>query len=105
LLSMWPMPFDSLSKDISPMLTGVIIQHALTIGLHIFGMGQDFSRVKLAWDRAQIAFRARLWALTISTCQRYVCSDRNLRSINYISPQTECHGRHLTSFSPRQLRP
>ena len=71
LLCTWPMPFETLSNDITPMLSGVMLQHAVSCGLHIFGVGQDFSRTKLTKDRAQMYFRARLWALCIVVCQRY----------------------------------
>lgn len=43
------------------MLAGALLQHALTIGLHVYGIGQDFSRKKLKVDRMQIQHRARLW--------------------------------------------
>ena len=70
LLCAWPLPHDSLNKDISPMLSGILLQHALCIGLHIYGVGQDFSRTKVAVDRAQIELRRRLWFMCITACQR-----------------------------------
>lgn len=70
LLCTWPLPHDSLSKDISPMLAGVLLQLALTIGLHVYGIGQDFSRTKLKVDVAQIQHRSRLWYLCMTVCQR-----------------------------------
>lgn len=70
LLCTWPLPQDSLSKDNSPLLAGALMQQALTIGLHVYGVGQDFSRTKLKADRVQIQHRARLWYLCITVCQR-----------------------------------
>ena len=70
LLCAWTLPHDSLSKDISPMLAGILLQRALTIGLHVYGIGQDFSRTKLKADRAQIQHRAMLWYLCVTVCQR-----------------------------------
>ena len=75
LYCMWPMPFDTLDKDFTPVLSGTVMQQALAIGLHIFGVGQDFSRTKVAWDKGQMVLRARLWALTIATCQRVSATD------------------------------
>lgn len=70
LICHWPMPFNSLWKDITPIVSAVLLQHALSLGLHIFGIGQDFSRTKLQKDRSQIDLRARLWALCIVMSQR-----------------------------------
>lgn len=66
----WPVPFPTLGKDITPMLAGVTLQMALMIGLHVRGVGQDFSRTKLRSDRWQRDFRTRLWALCITVIQR-----------------------------------
>jgi transcriptional regulatory protein LEU3 len=71
LLCTWPLPFDSLSKDITTTLSGVLLQHALSLGLYVYGVGQDFSRIKLRKDRTQTDMRARLWAMCIVVCQRY----------------------------------
>ncbi|ETN39952.1 uncharacterized protein HMPREF1541_06179 [Cyphellophora europaea CBS 101466] len=71
----WPLPYNSLSKDITHILSGMLVQHALSVGLHIFGVGQDFSRIKLQNDRAMMYLRARLWVLCIVVCQRISCTD------------------------------
>ena len=75
LLCTWPLPHASLSKDVTPILAGVLLQHTLSVGLHIFGVGQDFARIKLKPDRAQLYARTRLWALCIVICQRVSCTD------------------------------
>lgn len=54
------------------MLAGALLNHALSIGLHIHGVGQDFSRTKIAVDRAQIEYRRRLWFVCVTVCQRQV---------------------------------
>lgn len=66
----WPLPQNSLSKETTHIISGVLLQHALSVGLHIFGVGQDFSRIKLQEDRALMYLRARLWVLCIVICQR-----------------------------------
>lgn len=70
VLCAWPPPHDSLEKDISPILAGALLQHALNIGLHIYGVGQDFTRKRIPVDRAQILYRRRLWLICITVCQR-----------------------------------
>ena len=70
VLCAWPLPHDSLNNDISPMLAGALLQHALNIGLHIYGVGQDFARTRVPVDREQIYYRKRLWLLCITVCQR-----------------------------------
>lgn len=75
LLCTWPVPHQSIGKDITHILSGVLLQHTLSVGLHIFGVGQDFARIKLRQDRAQLYSRARLWALCIVICQRISCTD------------------------------
>lgn len=77
LFCVWPSPHSSLSEDITPMLAGALLQQALAVGLHIFGVGQDFSRIKLKKDRSQMDFRARLWAWCIIICQRQVLGIRS----------------------------
>ncbi|KPI34453.1 Regulatory protein LEU3 [Cyphellophora attinorum] len=75
LLCTWPIPHSSIGKDITHVLSGVLLQHALSVGMHIFGVGQDFARIKLTADRSQLYARARLWALCIVVCQRVSCTD------------------------------
>lgn len=70
LLCAWTLPHDSFSTDVSPLLVGTLLQLALTIGLHVYGIGQAFSRMKLKADRAHIQHRSRLWYLCVTVCQR-----------------------------------
>jgi hypothetical protein len=72
LLATWPIPFETMWRDESPMLLGAAFQLAMSIGLHVFGVGQDFSRIKLSQDRAEMEFRARVWTLLVITYQRSV---------------------------------
>lgn len=70
LLCHWPMPIDTLQKDLTPMLAGGLLQLAQNVGLHVFGSAHDFSRVPLRYDREQRCFRFRLWSICLSVCQR-----------------------------------
>ena len=57
------------------MLAGALLQHALSIGLHVKGVGQDFSRTKVQEDRAQVDYRTRLWYICITVCKRVSTSN------------------------------
>ena len=61
LLCVWPMPVDTLGKDISTVLIGVMLQLAVNIGLHVGGGGQDFSRTTLHPDPDEEVLRTKLW--------------------------------------------
>ena len=70
LLCAWPMPVDTLHKDITPVLVGATLHLAMTTGLHIYGEGQDFSRTKLNLDNNEKTLRARMWVSCLMICQR-----------------------------------
>lgn len=73
LLCAWPMPMDTLEKDPSPALAGAALQLAISIGLHVWGIGQDFARKRLSpGGRNSRDFRARLWVNCLIVCQRQV---------------------------------
>jgi transcriptional regulatory protein LEU3 len=57
------------------MLAGAMLQLAMSIGLHVYGVGQDFSRTKLQFDQWQQVQRARLWALCLTVSQKLVLSE------------------------------
>ncbi|KAH8807865.1 hypothetical protein F5884DRAFT_348357 [Xylogone sp. PMI_703] len=94
LLCAWPMPYNSLGNDLTPVLSGAMLQLALTMGLHVCGVGQDFSRIKLRTDHAQVDFRRRLWAL----CQTVLHRVQNTSGTPPIMiPDTYNHDRHRHS--------
>jgi len=70
LLCAWPLPFDSLSHDFTPTVAGVVLSLAMTNGLHVPGVGQDFARKKLPDDSRRRELRTKLWSICIATCQR-----------------------------------
>jgi len=76
LLATWPIPFDTLWREETPILLGAAFQLGLSIGLHVYGVGQDFSRIKLAQDKAQMDYRARVWTVLLYTYQRSVAAFR-----------------------------
>jgi transcriptional regulatory protein LEU3 len=74
LLCTWPIPINTMSKDITNILSGAALHLALQIGLHVLGVGQDFERNKVDADETEKIFRARLWLQCLKTCQRYQLS-------------------------------
>ncbi|OKL55472.1 hypothetical protein UA08_09208 [Talaromyces atroroseus] len=61
LLSIWPFPFNSVNKAMAHIFCGAAVNLAQQIGMHVFGIGQDFARVKLFPNEAEKAYRAQLW--------------------------------------------
>jgi len=74
ILCSWPVPINTMSKDITNILSGAALHLAMQIGLHILGVGQDFERTKLNPDENEKTFRARLWLQCLKACQRYEAS-------------------------------
>ncbi|KIV90855.1 hypothetical protein PV10_05461 [Exophiala mesophila] len=72
LLCSWPMPFEALSNDITPILAGVVLQLATTIGLHVSGVGQEFARDRVSPDLTYRVERGRLWTACVIVSQRIV---------------------------------
>lgn len=73
LLCIWPMPVDTMHKDISPVLSGAMLSLAISNGLHVQGMGQDFSRTTLEHNENECIYRANLWVACTISSQWYVC--------------------------------
>jgi transcriptional regulatory protein LEU3 len=69
LLCIWPMPVITMYKDVSPIMAGAALNLALTVGLHIPGVGQDFSRTTVLHDSNESRFRARLWVSCLIAIQ------------------------------------
>lgn len=61
LLCMWPIPMNTMHKDISHVLSGAAVHLGMQIGLHITGSGQDFARGRLNRSQVQKIDRAHLW--------------------------------------------
>ena len=70
LLCTWPVPINSMSKDVTHVLSGAAMHLAMQIGLHVSGIGQDFAADRLGPDPEEKAYRARLWLLCYIVCQR-----------------------------------
>ncbi|KAK1050702.1 hypothetical protein LTR74_016983 [Friedmanniomyces endolithicus] len=89
VLCTWPVPVTTMRNDLSYFLSGAALNLAMEIGLHAYGNGQDFSRVKLQHDDKQTAFRSSLWLHCSITCQR--------------SDDIECHEKNLLTSCSRSI--
>ncbi|EXJ66224.1 uncharacterized protein A1O5_10840 [Cladophialophora psammophila CBS 110553] len=72
LLCSWPMPFEALSNDITPILAGAVLQLATTIGLHVSGVGQEFARTRVSQDLTYRVARGKLWTACVVVSQRII---------------------------------
>lgn len=75
ILCCWPMPFEALSNDNTPVIAGAALQLAMSIGLHVYGTGQDFARSKVDGNHKESLKRAKIWTLCLLICQRYLTRD------------------------------
>ncbi|KIX10087.1 uncharacterized protein Z518_01168 [Rhinocladiella mackenziei CBS 650.93] len=104
LLTIWPMPVDTMHKDISPVLAGAMLNLAVAIGLHVHGVGQDFSRTTLRHEENERIFRAKLWLSCLIASQSCTISNGLpppivLDTYDYVSK-----GRDALSGVPIELR-
>jgi len=60
-MCLWPMPVNSVYKDITSILGGAAMHLAVLAGLHVVGAGHEFLEDKIISDPAQKEMRARLW--------------------------------------------
>lgn len=81
MLCTWPFPKNTVSKDSSYTLSGLLIQLSMQIGLHLPVLTQDFIRVRVTLSEHDIRKRAELWAYCVLISQRYV---RELYKVGHI---------------------
>jgi len=72
ILCCWPVPFEALSTDNTPVIAGAALQLSMSIGLHVYGTGQDFARSKVDGNQKESLRRAKIWTLCRLICQRYL---------------------------------
>lgn len=70
ILCTWPLPIDSTSSDPTFMLSGLMMQIALQLGLHRPSHTQDFTKFKIELMDAELKDRVRTWAAANATAQR-----------------------------------
>ena len=71
ILCTWPLPISSTSSDPTFMLTGLMMQVALQIGLHRPTHSQDFARFKVEFREEELRDRVKTWVACNAVAQRY----------------------------------
>lgn len=61
LLCLWPLPVNSIFKDINPILGGAAMHLGVLAGLHVSGAGHEFLEDRIFPDPAEREARAKLW--------------------------------------------
>ncbi|TVY84666.1 Regulatory protein LEU3 [Lachnellula suecica] len=74
ILSTWPFPTNSTSKDNTFTLSGMSVNLALQIGLHVPLQGQDYSRTRVDLSNENIARRVQLWSYCVVVHQKAACA-------------------------------
>ncbi len=69
LLCTWPLPVSTTSTDPTHILSGVLMKAATSIGLHRPKHAQDFSRVSVNPNNAELHDRITTWAVCNIVCQ------------------------------------
>ena len=71
ILCTWPLPIGSTSSDPTFMLSGLMMQIALQLGLHRPSHTQDFTKFKVELMEEEMRDRVQTWAAANATAQRY----------------------------------
>ncbi|CAF9936651.1 MAG: hypothetical protein ALECFALPRED_006914 [Alectoria fallacina] len=70
ILCTWPLPISSTSSDPTFMLSGLMMQVAMQIGLHRPSHAQDFTKFKVKLREEELRDRVRTWATCNAVAQR-----------------------------------
>lgn len=70
IMCTWPMPISSTSSDPTFMLSGVMMNVAMQIGLHRPSHAQDFTKFKVELREEELKDRVRTWAACNAVAQR-----------------------------------
>ena len=70
IMCTWPMPISSTSSDPTFMLSGVMMNIAMQIGLHRPSQAQDFTKFKVELREEELKDRVRTWAACNAVAQR-----------------------------------
>ena len=72
IICTWPLPVSSTSSDPTFMLSGLMMQIAMQIGLHRPSHAQDFTKIRIELREEEVRDRVRIWAACNGVAQRYV---------------------------------
>jgi hypothetical protein len=70
ILSTWPFPTNTTSKDNTFTLSGMAVNLALQIGLHVPLQGQEYSRTRVDLSSEGLARRVQLWSYCVVVHQK-----------------------------------
>ena len=70
IICTWPLPISSTSSDPTFMLSGLMMQVAMQIGLHRPSHAQDFTKFKVKLREEELRDRVRTWATCNAVAQR-----------------------------------
>ncbi|KAL9133951.1 MAG: hypothetical protein Q9175_004872 [Cornicularia normoerica] len=70
ILCTWPLPISSTSSDPTLMLSGLMMQVAMQIGLHRPSHAQDFTKFRIELREEELRDRVRTWATCNAVAQR-----------------------------------
>ena len=70
LLCSWPLPISSTSSDPTFMLSGLMVQIAMQIGLHRPSHAQDFAKFRIELRAEELRDRVQTWAACNIIAQR-----------------------------------
>ena len=71
ILCTWPLPISSTSSDPTFMLSGLMVQISLQMGLHRPSHAQDFTKYRVELREEELKDRVRTWAACNAVAQRY----------------------------------
>ena len=72
VLCTWPLPVSSTSSETTFMLSGVMMQLAMQIGLHRPSYAQDFTKFRVELREEELKDRVKTWAACNLVAQRFV---------------------------------
>lgn len=70
ILCTWPLPISSTSTDPTFMLSGLMMQIAMQIGLHRPSHAQDFTKFRVELREEELKDRVKTWAACNVVAQR-----------------------------------
>ncbi|CAG8981431.1 hypothetical protein HYALB_00012776 [Hymenoscyphus albidus] len=74
ILSTWPFPTNTTSRDGTFTLSGMAVNLALQIGLHVPLQGQEYSRTRIDLSNDSLARRVQLWSFCVVVHQKAACA-------------------------------
>lgn len=72
ILCTWPLPVSSTSSEPTFMLSGIMMQIAMQIGLHRPSYAQDFTKFRVELREEELKDRVKTWAACNLVAQRCV---------------------------------